>query len=91
MDNSPEIASGLRSDLTEFIEARLSRMGHDIDPPLQLPTAVDFFLIVAVEDAVDSESDTYYSLISSGCSHYRKVGLISCAKRMLLRDDPDDD
>lgn len=54
-----------------------------------MPVVVDFLLIVATEDATDGDSDSVYALLSPNSSHYRKVGLVSCAKRMLLRDDAD--
>jgi len=81
----------LRAEVAEWVEQNLAAIDEDNDRTLRLPVLVDFFLVVAVEDAADSDSDTFYHFISSGCSHYRKVGLVSCAKRMLLRDDPDDD
>jgi hypothetical protein len=73
------------------VDERLARIGRNIAAELQLPVAVDFFLIVAVEDGADGESDTYYPTVSSRTSHYRKVGLVRTAQRILLRDDDEED
>ena len=80
----------LRAALSAWLETNLPWVCDD-HPPHELPVVVDFFLVVAIEDAADEDTDTWYSIITSGCSHYRKVGLVSCAKAMLIRDDEEDE
>jgi len=82
-----ETAQRIRAELTEWVDRNVAAMAEDLENPREVPVAVDFVLIVATEDAADPDSDTYYHLHTSGCSHYRKIGLLTCATRMLLRDD----
>ena len=85
-----ETQKQIRAELQAFIDERLQRMREVIEEDLTLPVVVDFLLVAAVEDGADPDSDTYYLMSTSGCSHYRKVGLATCARAMLLRDDPEE-
>lgn len=82
-------AKALRASLTEWVEVHLPELREDLDA--EFPIATDFVLIVATEDGADPDSDTFYHTVSSGTSHYRKVGLLKCALRCQLRADEDDD
>lgn len=85
-----EIRRTLREAATAFIDEWLAKMCEDIDAERGLPVVVDFALIVATEDAADPDSDTYYTIVTSNCSHYRKVGLLQCAQSVLNRSASDD-
>ena len=84
---SKELNEGLR----DWLDARLAALCRDEDGDVEgLPAIVDFLCVIAVENVADSDSDTYYHTISSGTSHYRKVGLAKTMLRILLRDDDTD-
>jgi hypothetical protein len=82
-----ETDRAVRAELAAWIDQHLPAIRGDDADALSLPVVVDFILIAAVEDGSDPDSDTWYSLVSSDTSHYRKVGLASVLQRIYLRSE----
>lgn len=83
----------LRASLTAWVDEHIAEIASDVEALKtadSISQSVDFLLIVAAEDIADPDSDTWYQLVSSGTSHYRKVGLAKVAMTILLRDDEDE-